>query len=111
MYALDTPRPTVRRWNLQESLAWRARWALLAVAAVALLGAGYAREAATSPLLGGGAGATETVTVEAGDTLWGIAASRYPDADVREKVFQIEQVNGMSGPTIQAGQKLRVPVR
>ena len=112
MYALQTHRQLVRRWHLQESLAWRARWPLLALAAAALLAFGYAREAATSPLLGAGAGApTETVTVESGDTLWTIASSRYPDADTREKVFQIQQLNGMSGPTILAGQELRVPVR
>jgi LysM repeat protein len=51
------------------------------------------------------------VTVAAGDTLWSIAARRYPDADPREKVFQIEQLNHLAGPTIVPGERLRVPAR
>ena len=34
-----------------------------------------------------------------------------PGADVRQKVFEIEQLNGLSGPVIEAGQRLRVPAR
>jgi nucleoid-associated protein YgaU len=110
MYALHTHREHVRRWHVAETLAWRARWALLALAAVALLAFGYAREAATSPLLNGGVrAASDTVTVEAGDTLWDLAIARYPDADTRQKVFEIEELNGLRGPTIVVGQRLRMP--
>lgn len=110
MYALPSHREHVRRWHVAETLAGRARWALLALAAVVMLAVGYAREAATSPLLDGGVpAASETVTVQPGDTLWGLATSRYPDADVRRKVFEIEQLNGLRGSTIQAGQRLRMP--
>jgi LysM repeat protein len=88
------------------------RWALLAAVAVGLLGVGYAREAAGSPLVGGAApAASETVTVAPGDTLWDLASGRYPDADVRQKVYEIEQLNGLSGPAIEAGQHLRMPAR
>lgn len=112
MYALQTHRDHARRWHLADTLAWRARWALLALAAAGLFAFGYAREAAGSPLVtGSAAAASETVTVAPGDTLWGIAAQRYPDADVRQKVFEIEQLNGLRGPTILAGQRLRVPAR
>jgi len=110
MYALQTHHERARRWHLADSLAWRARWALLALVAAGLLGIGYAREAAGSPLVSGPApAASETVTVAPGDTLWGIAAERYPDADPRQKVFEIEQLNGLRGPTIMTGQRLRVP--
>ncbi len=112
MYAVQTHRGLARRRHLTETLARRARWAILAAAAVALLGFGYAREAAGSALLGGGVqAASDTVTVAPGDTLWGIASRRYPDADVRQKVYEIEQLNGLSGPTVLAGQRLRVPDR
>jgi LysM repeat protein len=113
MYALQTTHPRhPRRWPLAETLAWRARLALLALVAVGLLGFGYAREATGSPLLTGTEpAASETVTVAPGDTLWGIASRRYPDADVRQKVYEIEQLNGLRGPTIMAGQRLRVPAR
>ena len=109
MYAV----PTVARGrHLADTALWRARWAILAAGAVALLGLGFASEAARSPLVVGETpAASETVTVAPGDTLWGIASRRYPDADVRQKVFEIEQLNDLRGPTIQAGQLLKVPAR
>jgi nucleoid-associated protein YgaU len=112
MYAIQTHREAARRWHPTDTLVWRARWALLALLAVALLGFGYAREAANSPLLERSVpAASETVTVGPGDTLWGIASQRYPDADTRQKVYEIEQLNGLRGPTIMAGHRLRVPAR
>ncbi len=51
------------------------------------------------------------MTVQPGDTLWAIAADRYPNSDVRAKVWQIEQVNHLSGETLQPGETLRVPSR
>lgn len=116
MYALQShhhrDHDAARPWRLSDTLAWRARWLLLALAAACLLAFGYAREAAGSPLLAGTVpAAAQTVTVAPGDTLWGIARTRYPDADTRQKVFEIEQLNGLRGPTIMAGQRLRVPAR
>jgi nucleoid-associated protein YgaU len=117
MYALDTQRAATRHWRLgrwQPGLGalWRVRWAITAIAAAALLAAGFAREAAGSSLTAGSpAAASQTVTVAPGDTLWGIASRRYPDADARRKVFEIEQLNGLSGPEIVAGERLRVPDR
>jgi LysM repeat protein len=109
---VGTDRGFARRRRLADTLLWRARWAALALGAVLLLGLGYAREAAVSPLVAGRAPvASETVTVAEGDTLWGIASRRYPGADVRQKVFEIEQLNDLSGPTIVTGQRLRVPAR
>lgn len=109
MYA---PPAVARQWHLADTALWRARWAILAAGSVALLGLGFASEVARSPLAVGEApAASETVTVAPGDTLWGIASTRYPDADVRQKVFEIEQLNGLRDPTIQAGQQLRVPAR
>jgi nucleoid-associated protein YgaU len=106
MYAVQT-RHERARWHLRDTPLWRVRWTLLAVAVAALLGAGYARVVAVP----GGAVpvAAQTVTVAPGDTLWDIASRRYPGADPREKVFEIEQLNGLGGPAIEAGQRLRVP--
>jgi nucleoid-associated protein YgaU len=112
MYAIQTRQQRAGRWHLRDSPLWRVRWALLAAAAAALLGAGFAREAAGSPLVTGPVpAAAEVVTVAPGDTLWDIASRRYPGADTRQKVFEIEQLNGLSGPSIEAGQHLRVPAR
>ena len=44
-----------------------------------------------------------------GDTVWSIAVEHYPADDVRVRVDDIEQANGLAGPTIQVGQTLRLP--
>jgi len=58
---------------------------------------------------GSGEARYTTVVVQQGDTLWSIAAERYPADDVRVRVDDIEQANGLVGPTIQVGQSLRLP--
>ena len=56
-----------------------------------------------------GAGPTPYVhRVQAGETLWSIAAARY-GGDPREGVWRLQQANGLSGATIVPGQRLRVP--
>lgn len=59
---------------------------------------------------GGSTGdAYTTVVVQPGDTLWSIAAERYPGDDVRGRVDGIERANGLSNPVIVAGETLRLP--
>ena len=81
-----------------------ARRLLAAVAAVGLLGGGFALGAR-----GSGATHYSTVVVQPGDTLWSIASEHYPGDDVRVRVDDIEQANGLAGPTIEAGQALKLP--
>jgi LysM repeat protein len=50
-----------------------------------------------------------TVVVQPGDTLWSIAAQRYPSDDVRARVDDIERANGLQSPVIDAGEILRLP--
>jgi len=111
MYALRT-RPAIGRcWNPPESLLRRSRWAISALVACLLLALGYAQAwegSAASPARP--EAAYETVSVGDGETLWAIATRRYPGEDPRVKIAQIEQLNGLSGPTILAGQRLKVPV-
>jgi LysM domain len=106
-------RDRVGPWRLRESAAWRVRWVVLAAVAVTLLALGYVRAADPGwpgPASGDGAGrAYQTVTVAPGDTLWTIAASHCPDSDPRQKVGEIEGANGLAGPTIEPGQRLRLP--
>ena len=115
MYVLHSRPEPLRHWHLEETLLWRARWVVLALVGVALLALVYGRAVGVGPLAapagGGGAVRYETVTVAAGDTLWTIAARRYPDADPREMVGEIEQANGLAGPAIEAGQQLKLPAR
>lgn len=54
----------------------------------------------------------ETITVPAGETLWGIASQvAEPGADVRDVVAQIARLNDLEGSTIVAGSELVVPAR
>jgi LysM repeat protein len=50
-----------------------------------------------------------TVVVQPGDTLWSIAAQRYPSDDVRARVDDIERANGLQSPVIDVGEILRLP--
>jgi hypothetical protein len=91
------PRPRPRWWSASRRVG-------VGMAAFGLLVLGFAHAVQGSP-----AAAYESVTVQPGDTLWAIAAERYPNADTREKVDQIERANGLSDPFIRPGQGLRVP--
>lgn len=54
--------------------------------------------------------ATETVTVAPGATLWGIAGDVAEEGeDVREVMLDIERLNALDTPVLEAGQRLRVP--
>jgi nucleoid-associated protein YgaU len=77
---------------------------LAAVAAVCLFSLGFALAAR-----GGAAPGFTTVVVQPGDTLWSIAAEHYPQDDVRVRVDDIEQANGLDGPTIEVGRSLKLP--
>lgn len=69
-----------------------------------LLGVGFAHAVQGSAPTG-----YEVVGVAPGDTLWDLAARRYPNADVREKVDEIERANGLDGAVIHPGEMLKVP--
>lgn len=58
---------------------------------------------------GGSAPADVTVVVQPGDTLWSIAAGHYPSDDTRARVDDIERLNGLRGPAIEAGETLHLP--
>jgi nucleoid-associated protein YgaU len=77
---------------------------LAAVAAFALLTVGFALGAR-----GDAPARYTTLVVQPGDTLWSIATEHYPGDDVRARVQDIEDSNGLSGPTIQVGQSLKLP--
>jgi Tfp pilus assembly protein FimV len=62
---------------------------------------------APSPAASSAGTATETVTVQPGDTLWTIAGRLQPSGDVRGLVDQLQALNG-SAP-LQAGEQVRIP--
>lgn len=49
------------------------------------------------------------IVVQPGDTLWTIAGRIAPDRDPRAVIHQIREINGLSGASIQAGERLAVP--
>ena len=51
----------------------------------------------------------QSVTVRPGDTVWSIAAARYPGADTRAKVDEILKANHLGAPTVYPGEQLKVP--
>jgi hypothetical protein len=102
MYAAGTSAIRLRSVRVASPVRhlgrWVAVWVLIAGAGVAL-----ARVAV------GGTEPVATVVVQPGDTIWSIAAERYPAADTRERVDAIERLNGLSGPLIVAGETLELP--
>ena len=79
------------------------RWSLILLS-VASLGLGLSKVA-----LGDTHPVVTTVVVQPGDTLWRIAAIRYPGDDVRVRVDEIERLNGLHSPQIDVGEVLQLP--
>jgi hypothetical protein len=77
--------------------------AVLAMAAGVSLGLAVVAHGGTAPVI-------TTLVVQPGDTIWSIAAAHYPSDDIRARVDDIERANGLSGPRIDAGETLRLPV-
>ncbi|GAA2756654.1 hypothetical protein GCM10009872_20140 [Actinopolymorpha rutila] len=88
---------------------------LSALAALALVGVlGLLAQAAFDAPAGGSAGstATTTITVEPGETMWGIATQLTPNADPRATVDEIARLNDLSrAGDLRVGQRLVVPVQ
>lgn len=49
------------------------------------------------------------VTVHAGDSLWALAEKYAPQADPREWINQVAQINNLSSSGLVAGQQLAIP--
>ncbi|WP_157571796.1 LysM peptidoglycan-binding domain-containing protein [Nocardioides alkalitolerans] len=105
-------RPTARRASTHPAvrLTRRGQIVLVSFALLLMLGVGVALgtgSAATDDPAP--SGATETVRVAAGDTLWEIAAERAGGSDVQGVIDEIRSLNAMSTGSLQAGQLLLVP--
>lgn len=60
---------------------------------------------------GGGRTGTDQVTVQPGQSVWSIAAQRYPDDDIRGRVGEIVRLNNLGDQPVYAGERLQVPAR
>ncbi len=84
-----------------ERMFVRARLDLLVVASAAALALVAVRPTT-------GAGHETRYVVRPGDTLWSIAAARYP-GDPRKEVWRIERRNHVSAGELAVGQRLVLP--
>jgi len=98
---------------------------LLVLSLSIVLGAGFAMKAGA-----GDAGASDSnalsaakingssdvksyvvVTVAAGETLWSLASQMADGSDVQTLVADIASANSLNGVDVEAGQKIRVPIK
>ena len=84
----------------------RGRLVVLAFALLVVLLPGAWRAMATAQVEGP---ATVAVTVQPGDTLWGIAAEIDPGADPRALIAEIREMNALTQSGLVPGQVLVVP--
>ncbi len=92
---------------------------LLVLSLSIVLGAGFAMKAGAGnndPLsaakINGSSDATYVVvTVAAGETLWSLASQMADGGDVQSLVADIASANSLNSVDVEAGQKLRVPVK
>jgi hypothetical protein len=54
---------------------------------------------------------TISVTVGAGETLWGLASHYVPDRDTRDVVAEMIELNDLGSSVVQAGQDISIPTR
>jgi hypothetical protein len=83
--------------------------ALLLALTIGILGRGTPVQAGDAPAQV----ATSTVIVQPGQSLWDVARGLSLDADLRETVARIQELNGLSGgagSTVRPGQELIVPM-
>lgn len=100
--------PTARRSTVR--LTRRGRIVVFVAGLLALLGIGLlVANGAGAALHPGAPEQTRTVVVAPGDTLWDIAAEVAHGGDTRAMITHIEQLNGLSGASLSAGETLRVP--
>lgn len=86
----------------------RGRLVVVALALLVVLLPGAWRAVATAQVDGP---STVAVTVQPGDTLWGIASAVDPGADPRALIAEIREANGLSQSGLVPGQVLQVPTR
>ena len=84
----------------------RGRLVVLALALLVVLLPGAWRAMATAQVEGP---TTVAITVQPGDTLWGIAAEIDPGADPRALIAEIREMNALTQSGLVPGQELVIP--
>ena len=75
-----------------------------------VMAAGFASQSGAGQVEASTAPSYEIVVVAPGETLWSVAAA-YASGDVQGLVNDIREANNLTGFDLQAGQKLRVPLK
>ena len=75
-----------------------------------VMAAGFASKSGAGQVEASTAPSYEIVVVAPGETLWSVAAA-YASGDVQGMVNDIREANNLTGFDLQAGQRLRVPVK
>jgi LysM repeat protein len=75
-----------------------------------VMAAGFASQSGAGQGQASTAPSYEIVVVAPGETLWSVAAA-YGSGDVQGLVNEIREANNLSGFDLQAGQRLRVPLK
>jgi hypothetical protein len=53
----------------------------------------------------------ETVTIEPGETLWQLAQEQAPNADPRDFIQDVVDLNALEGSSLQAGERIAIPAQ
>jgi hypothetical protein len=111
---VPAPTPAGRAAGSAVQLTRRGRVVILLV----LVAVGVALMMALTGLVGGAAAgtgpahpATRTIVVQPGQTLWSIARDVAPNADRRETIARIIQLNALPASGVSAGERIAVPAR
>ena len=75
-----------------------------------VMAAGFASQSGAGQVEASTAPSYEIVVVAPGETLWSLAAA-YASGDVQGLVHEIREANNLTGFDLQAGQRLRVPLK
>jgi len=75
-----------------------------------VMAAGFASQSGAGQDVASTAPSYEIIVVAPGETLWSVAAA-YGSGDVQGLVSDIREANNLSGFDLQAGQRLRVPLK
>jgi hypothetical protein len=109
---VPAPTPVSRPAGSAVQLTRRGRVVILLV----LVAVGVALMMALTGLVGGAAAgtgpahpATRTIVVQPGQTLWSIARDIAPNADRRETIARIIQLNALPASGVSAGERIAVP--
>ena len=75
-----------------------------------VMAAGFASQSGAGQVEASTAPSYEIIVVAPGETLWSVAAA-YGSGDVQGLVSDIREANNLTGFDLQAGQRLRVPLK